>query len=59
MAGVSHRREKGSSQLPAWLLGLIIAAVIFVIVLIVFSALGYGDDPVLDPDALGLRLLTG
>ena len=32
-------------QLPAWLLGLILAAVIFVVVILVFQALGFGDDP--------------
>ena len=47
-------REK--RQLPPWLLGLIIAAVVFVVVLIVVQALGFGDDPVLE-DAAG-RLLA-
>lgn len=35
-------------QLPAWLLGLIIAAVLFVIGVVVFQALGFGDNPVLE-----------
>lgn len=37
-----------SRRMPAWLLGLLIAVVVFVVVLVVFSALGYGDDPVLE-----------
>ena len=32
-------------QIPAWLLGLILAAVVFVVVILVFQALGFGDDP--------------
>ena len=35
-------------RVPAWLLGLLIAAVIFVAVLLLFSALGFGDDPVVE-----------
>ena len=31
--------------LPAWLLGLIIAVLIFAIGLILFQVLGFGDDP--------------
>lgn len=38
----------GPRKLPPWLLGLLIAAVLFAIALIVFQALGFGDDPVLD-----------
>lgn len=37
-----HRR-----RLPPWLIGLAIAAVLFVVVLIVANALGFGDDPVI------------
>ena len=43
-------------RLPAWLLGLVIAAVIFVLVLLVLQALGFGDDPVLD-GAIGLQVV--
>ncbi len=39
---------KKSSRLPAWALGLILAVVIFVAVMIAFSLLGYGDDPVIE-----------
>ena len=35
-------------RVPAWALGLLIAAVIFVAVLLIFSALGFGDDPVVE-----------
>jgi hypothetical protein len=33
---------------PAWLVGLVIAAVVSLLALIVFSALGFGDDPVVE-----------
>lgn len=34
-------------RLPPWLLGLIIAVVVFALVLVVSSILGIGDDPVI------------
>lgn len=40
-------------QLPPWLLGLLIAIAIFGIGLVVAAALGFGDDPVIDPDSTG------
>ncbi len=43
VAMAKHRR-----RFPAWLVGLAIAIVVFVAVLLVFNALGYGDDPVLE-----------
>ena len=33
-------------RLPAWLLGLVIAVVVFVAVIVVMNVLGFGDDPV-------------
>ena len=38
---MSHEKR----QLPAWLLGLIVAVVVFAVILIVLGVLGYGDDP--------------
>lgn len=38
-----HRRK-----LPPWALGLVIAIFVFAAALLVLSALGYGDDPVVD-----------
>jgi hypothetical protein len=35
-------------RLPAWLLGLILAAAVFVLVIVLLNALGYGDDPVVE-----------
>ena len=35
-------------RIPAWLLGLILAIVIFVVVILVFQALGFGDDPAIE-----------
>lgn len=35
-------------KLSPWLVGLIIAIFIFVAVLVVFAALGFGDDPVIE-----------
>ena len=40
--------EQTKRQIPAWLLGLIIAAVVFVVVFLVVQALGFGDNPVLE-----------
>ena len=37
------REEK--RQIPAWLMGLILAIAVFVIVLVVLNVLGFGDDP--------------
>jgi len=39
--------NQAKRRIPAWLLGLIIAAVLFGIGVIVFQALGFGDNPVL------------
>ncbi len=39
-------------QMPAWLLGMIIAAVLFAIGVVIFQALGFGDNPVLESGAL-------
>lgn len=41
---MARHKEKFSP----WLVGLIIAIVVFVAVLIVFAALGFGDDPVVE-----------
>lgn len=41
---VDRRRR----QLPPWLVGLLIAALVFVIVLVFLDVLGYGDDPVIE-----------
>lgn len=38
-----RRREK--KQMPAWLVGLILGAIVFAVVLFVLEVLGYGDDP--------------
>ena len=39
-------------RLPAWLVGLMIAAVVTLAVLLLFSALGFGDDPVVESLAI-------
>ena len=38
-----HRRP-----IPSWLLGLMIAVVVFAIGVLLFQALGFGDNPVID-----------
>ena len=49
MSGVSHRDpNEEKRQVPAWLLGLIIAAALFVIGLWASTLLGFGDDPVIE-----------
>ncbi len=42
-------------KLSPWFLGLIIAVLVFAAVLVVFSLLGYGDDPVVESAASLLR----
>jgi hypothetical protein len=42
-------------RLPAWLLGLVIAVVVFIVVIVVMNVLGYGDDPVVG----GMARVTG
>jgi hypothetical protein len=46
---------KHRKRLPAWLVGLIIAIAVSLVALIVFSALGFGDDPVVEGVAGILR----
>lgn len=52
-------RESDERQLPAWLLGLIIAVVLFVIGIFVFGALGFGDNPVLEEGSIPALWLLG
>ena len=49
--------RSASRGLPAWALGLMIAVVLFGIGIIVFQALGFGDNPVLGDAAATLRSL--
>lgn len=35
-------------RMPAWVLGLLIAILVFAVVMVVFSLLGIGDDPVIE-----------
>jgi hypothetical protein len=46
---VEQQRSAGKHRRPLspWLLGLILATLLFVIVLVVANALGFGDDPVI------------
>ncbi|HEX6222591.1 MAG TPA: hypothetical protein VF115_15985 [Acidimicrobiia bacterium] len=41
--------------IPPWLMGLMIAAVVFVLVLVIFNLLGFGDDPVVEGLAQAAR----
>ncbi len=50
-------RRNASRRLPAWVLGLIIATVLFGIGIIVFRALGFGDNPVVGETTAVLRAL--
>lgn len=52
---ISTGMPKHAHALPAWLLGLIIAAIVFALVVVLLSALGFGDDPVID----GLAAVLG
>ena len=50
MTQVAHRDPDSQHKrsLPAWLIGLMIAIVIFGVGLLVINALGFGDDPTFD-----------
>lgn len=48
-----HRESHGKRQWPAWLVGLLVAIVVFAVALLVANLLGYGDDPSIG--AFGLR----
>lgn len=39
---------KHAPAVPPWLVGLIVAVVVFALALWAFSALGFGDDPVVE-----------
>ena len=55
--GAVTQKTSALRRLPAWALGLMIAAVLFGIGIIVFQALGFGDNPVLGDTAAILRSL--
>lgn len=38
--------EPAKKKVPAWLLGLVIATILFVLVVLVFDAFGIDDEPV-------------
>lgn len=40
-----HREQKSSKKMPPWLVGLIIAIIVFVLLMVAARLLGYGDDP--------------
>jgi hypothetical protein len=44
-------------QLPPWLLGLILAVVIFAAVILILDVLGFGDDPAIESAIGGLPAL--
>jgi hypothetical protein len=48
---VVHQKKR---PIPAWLLGLLLAAVIFALALFLLDILGYGDDPVIEEGASAL-----
>ncbi len=50
---MAQRRKR--IPIPAWLAGLLIAVALFVAILLLFSALGFGDDPVVE----GMSVLVG
>jgi hypothetical protein len=41
--------DKGNRQLPAWLVGFLLALIVFAVVLVALNLLGIGDDPSLGP----------
>ena len=59
-AGPEHERDKTRAKrpIPAWALGLVIAAILFAIGIIVLQALELGDNPVLGDAVATLRPLS-
>jgi len=55
--GFVTEETEAKRRLPAWLLGLIIAVVLFAIGVVIFQALGFGDNPVLGARAATIRVL--
>ena len=53
----TNARRNARRRLSACVLGLMIAAVLFGIGIIVFQALGFGDNPVLGDTAATIRFL--
>jgi hypothetical protein len=49
---VDRSRQTRGRELPAWLVGLLIALFVFAGVLVAFHVLGFGDNPVFE-GALG------
>lgn len=47
-SGHNGAMAKHRKRMPAWLVGLILAVIVFVAVLVAINALGYGDNPVLE-----------
>jgi hypothetical protein len=45
MSGDETQLRDEKSQRPAWLIGLIIAIVIFIVIVVLANILGFGDDP--------------
>ena len=43
----NDRMAEPKRPIPAWLLGLIIAAIVFAIGFLLFQTLGFGDNPVI------------
>lgn len=46
--GVDRSRQTTRRDLPPWLIGLLIAVVVFAGVLFAFHILGFGDNPVVE-----------
>lgn len=44
---------KHEHKLPPWLLGLMIAVVVFIVALLAMNILGFGDDPVVGSFGIG------
>lgn len=42
------KRNQRKRRLPPWLVGLLLAVVIFAAALLLLDLFGYGDDPVID-----------
>ena len=46
--GIDLAMTDRERRMPAWVLGLLIAILVFAVVMVAFSLLGIGDDPVIE-----------
>ncbi len=54
MVGQNAQVSEERRRLPPWLVGLIVAVIVFAVLLVLLQVLGYGDDPSIGSQAVSL-----